>query len=158
MSGLCMQRRCSWGPPKKWRSPKSFIAPWKVCTLELNGKIWRNSVGRFRFCENVFFFAWKSQKPNSRLAARFMQGKSKYQLPPGSTAILIWNFWIRNFLAVTIRLASRTAMGNVFLQAYDSHELRDVDYNTSAKPFFSSCDSHGNILWRKSSQSKIWLR
>ena len=115
-----------------------------------------------------------------------MQGKSKYQLPPGSTAILIWNFWIRNFLAVTIRLASRTAMANVFLKAYDSHglEMRNVDCKTSDKPCFSrlwhthikrvfpfrliaipqtnsfslGCDSLAKFLCRESHQSKLWLR
>ena len=144
MSGLCMQRRCSWSPQEGWRSQKSFVALWNVCTLDIQ-RYEESVVENSRFCENVFFFtlemplAPQSQKPNLRLAARFMQEKSKYQLPPGSTAILIWNFWIRNFLAVAIRLASTTAMANVFLQAYDSNglEVSNVDCKTSDKPFFS---------------------
>ena len=125
----------------------------------------------------------QSQKPNLRLAARFMQEKSKYQLPPGSTAILIWNFWIRNFLAVTIRLASGTAMANVFPRLMthmacrwgtliakpqtsrfspcsDSNKTSitfKVDCNTSDKPLFLPVLTH-LLTSSESHQSKLWLR
>ena len=71
MSGLCMQRRCSWSPQEGWRSQKSFIALWNVCTLDIE-RYEESVVENSRFCENVFFFtlemplAPQSQKPNLR--------------------------------------------------------------------------------------------